>query len=76
MGISDLLILVRFKKWCDDYFTIPHRGERRGVGGIFFDDIDSPSKEKAFDFVTSCAEAVIPSYIPLGKYDVKLVQGF
>ncbi|CAH2046699.1 unnamed protein product, partial [Iphiclides podalirius] len=55
----------RFKKWCDDYFTIPHRGERRGVGGIFFDDIDSPSKEEAFEFVTSCAEAVVPSYIPL-----------
>lgn len=59
--------LARFKKWCDDYFYIPHRGERRGVGGIFFDDIDSPSQDKAFKFVKSCAEAVIPSYIPIGK---------
>lgn len=57
----------KFKKWCDDYFHIPHRGERRGVGGIFFDDLDSPDQESAFDFVTSCAEAVIPSYIPLVK---------
>ncbi|XP_077293853.1 oxygen-dependent coproporphyrinogen-III oxidase isoform X2 [Arctopsyche grandis] len=57
----------KFKKWCDDYFFIPHRQERRGVGGIFFDDIDSPTKEKAFAFVTSCADAVIPSYIPLVK---------
>ncbi|CAH2085083.1 unnamed protein product [Euphydryas editha] len=57
----------RFKKWCDDYFTITHRGERRGVGGIFFDDIDSPDQQSAFEFVTSCAEAVIPSYIPLVK---------
>ncbi|XP_050678674.1 oxygen-dependent coproporphyrinogen-III oxidase isoform X2 [Leptidea sinapis] len=55
----------RFKKWCDDYFSIPHRGERRGVGGIFFDDIDSPDQTSAFNFVTSCAEAVIPSYIPI-----------
>ncbi|KAG8293409.1 hypothetical protein J6590_016367 [Homalodisca vitripennis] len=55
----------RFKKWCDDYFHITHRGERRGVGGIFFDDLDSPSQEKAFQFVTSCAQAVLPSYIPL-----------
>lgn len=57
----------RFKKWCDDYFNIPHRGERRGVGGIFFDDLDTPSQEKCFDFVTDCANSVVPSYIPLGK---------
>eukprot|EP00069_Balaena_mysticetus_P015194 bmy_08966T0 len=41
-----------------------HRGERRGTGGIFFDDLDSPSKEEVFRFVRSCAQAVIPSYIP------------
>ncbi|KAJ8683798.1 hypothetical protein QAD02_019590 [Eretmocerus hayati] len=57
----------RFKKWCDDYFHIPHRGERRGVGGIFFDDLDTPSQQKAYKFVESCADAVIPSYIPLVK---------
>ena len=42
-------------------------GERRGVGGIFFDDVDSPSQEEAFQFVKSCANAVIPSYIPIVK---------
>ncbi|XP_060870776.1 oxygen-dependent coproporphyrinogen-III oxidase [Metopolophium dirhodum] len=52
----------KFKRWCDDYFNIPHRGERRGVGGIFFDDLDTPS---TFSFVKSCAQAVIPSYLPL-----------
>ncbi|XP_017789573.1 PREDICTED: oxygen-dependent coproporphyrinogen-III oxidase, partial [Habropoda laboriosa] len=55
----------KYKKWCDDYFFIAHRGERRGVGGIFFDDIDSPNQEEAFEFVKSCAKAIIPSYIPL-----------
>ncbi|KAL0275835.1 UNVERIFIED_CONTAM: hypothetical protein PYX00_003565 [Menopon gallinae] len=54
-----------FKKWCDDYFVIRHRNESRGIGGIFFDDLDKPSKEEVFSFVTSCADAVIPSYIPL-----------
>ncbi|XP_026736807.1 oxygen-dependent coproporphyrinogen-III oxidase-like [Trichoplusia ni] len=57
----------RYKKWCDDYFSIPHRGERRGLGGIFFDDLDTPDQQSAFKFVTSCAEAVIPSYLPIVK---------
>lgn len=60
----------RFKRWCDDYFNIPHRGERRGIGGIFFDDLDTPS---TFQFVKSCAQAVIPSYIPLGIIYYKLI---
>ena len=34
----------RFKKWCDNYFVNTHRNERRGVGGIFFDDLDSPNQ--------------------------------
>ncbi|XP_073440505.1 oxygen-dependent coproporphyrinogen-III oxidase, mitochondrial [Dendrobates tinctorius] len=55
----------KFKKWCDDYFFIKHRGERRGVGGIFFDDLDSPSRDELFQFVKSCAKAVVPCYIPI-----------
>ncbi|XP_056415286.1 oxygen-dependent coproporphyrinogen-III oxidase, mitochondrial isoform X1 [Hyla sarda] len=55
----------KFKKWCDDYFFIKHRGERRGVGGIFFDDLDSASRDELFQFVNSCAKAVVPCYIPI-----------
>ncbi|CAH2002922.1 unnamed protein product [Acanthoscelides obtectus] len=64
----------RFKKWCDDYFNIPHRGERRGVGGIFFDDLDSPNQTACFEFVKDCANAVIPSYIPLGVTVIRKME--
>ncbi|XP_034035775.1 oxygen-dependent coproporphyrinogen-III oxidase, mitochondrial [Thalassophryne amazonica] len=54
-----------FKKWCDRYFYIRHRGETRGIGGIFFDDLDTPSQEEAFSFVKSCARTVVPCYLPI-----------
>ena len=55
----------RFKKWCDDYFFIKHRDERRGLGGIFFDDINEASRDECFDFVTDCAESFLDSYLPI-----------
>jgi len=56
----------RFKRWCDEYFYIPHREEARGVGGIFFDDVRiDEDKEKSFAFVQSCADAFLPSYLPI-----------
>ncbi|OTF72752.1 coproporphyrinogen-III oxidase-like protein [Euroglyphus maynei] len=55
----------RFKKWCDDYFYIKHRDERRGIGGLFFDDIDYPDQKRAFAFIKDCARSLVPSYIPI-----------
>lgn len=55
----------RFKKWCDDYFRIPHRNEARGVGGIFFDDLTEGDEMERFAFVEACAGAFAPSYVPL-----------
>lgn len=53
----------RFKKWCDDYFTIPHRGEMRGAGGIFFDDLEAT--EANFAFLRSAGDAFLPAYLPI-----------
>ncbi|KAI9224964.1 Coproporphyrinogen III oxidase [Blastocladiella britannica] len=61
------------KGWADEYFKLPHRGETRGVGGTFFDDLDlaSPhakklqSKEDIFAFVRDAGRAFVPAYAPL-----------
>lgn len=61
----DLSYYPSFKKWCDEYFVVKHRGECRGVGGIFFDDLNQPSQEAAFQFVQAGANAVLPGYVPI-----------
>jgi coproporphyrinogen III oxidase len=55
----------RFKKWCDEYFQIPHRGEARGIGGIFFDNLREGDREALFAFVTACATGFVPAYLPI-----------
>ncbi|KAK9059138.1 hypothetical protein SSX86_021757 [Deinandra increscens subsp. villosa] len=55
----------RFKKWCDDYFYIKHRNERRGLGGIFFDDLNDYDQEMLLSFATECANSVVDAYIPI-----------
>lgn len=55
----------RFKKWCDDYFLIKHRGERRGIGGIFFDDLNDRNADEIFAFSSDCANHVVDAYVPI-----------
>ncbi|KAK9800985.1 putative Coproporphyrinogen III oxidase [Seiridium cardinale] len=57
----------RFKKWCDDYFNNTHRGERRGIGGIFYDDLDEKETdaENAFAFTKEVVSSFLPSYLPI-----------
>jgi len=55
----------RFKKWCDEYFYLKHRGEPRGVGGIFFDDLNSPDFETCFNLMQSVGDHFLPAYVPI-----------
>jgi coproporphyrinogen III oxidase len=57
----------RFKKWCDDYFYLPHRQEARGIGGIFFDYLegDDDQLDATFAFVQSAGRAFLDAYMPI-----------
>ena len=62
----------RFKKWCDDYFYLKHRGERRGVGGIFFDYLGLDAErgtpadpDEVFTFVRDAADQFVEAYAPI-----------
>jgi len=55
----------RFKAWADDYFFIPHRGRARGVGGIFYDDLNTRDWEADFAFTKSVGRAFLPAFVPV-----------
>lgn len=53
------------KKWCDEYFYLKHRDETRGVGGLFFDDLNSWGFERCFDYVQAVGQGYIDAYTPI-----------
>ena len=55
----------RFKRWCDDYFTLKHRGEQRGIGGIFFDDFSEGGFAQGFALMRSVGDAFLGAYLPI-----------
>lgn len=55
----------RFKRWCDEYFFLKHRAEPRGVGGVFFDDLNEVGFEHCFAITRSVADHFLPAYVPI-----------
>lgn len=54
-----------YKKWCDDYFYLKHRNETRGVGGLFFDDLNQWGFERSFAFMQAVGNAYLAAYLPI-----------
>ena len=55
----------RMKKCCDEYFVLKHRGEQRGIGGLFFDDFNEGGFENSFGVTRSIGEHFLPAYLPI-----------
>lgn len=58
-------LYTQFKKWCDNYFYIKHRNEPRGIGGLFFDDLNQWEFEKCFAFIKSVGDHFLKAYLPI-----------
>ena len=58
-------VYPRYKKWCDDYFYLRHRRERRGIGGLFFDDLNEWGFDRSFAFMRSVGDHYLDAYLPI-----------
>lgn len=58
-------VYPRFKQWCDEYFFIKHRNEPRGLGGLFFDDLNEWGFARTFEFVRGVGEHYLKAYLPI-----------
>jgi coproporphyrinogen III oxidase len=58
-------VYLRYKRWCDEYFFLKHRNEPRGIGGLFFDDLNEGGFQRSFAFMRSVGEHYLPAYLPI-----------
>ncbi|MCW3480106.1 oxygen-dependent coproporphyrinogen oxidase [Neisseriaceae bacterium JH1-16] len=58
-------VYPKYKKWCDEYFHLKHRGEARGVGGLFFDDLNQPDFDQSFAFMQAVGNGFTDAYLPI-----------
>lgn len=58
-------VYPKYKKWCDEYFFLPHRNETRGVGGLFFDDLNQAGFDQSFSFMQAVGNGFLTAYAPI-----------
>ncbi len=58
-------VYARYKKWCDEYFYLKHRDETRGIGGLFYDDLNAGGFERCFDFTRAVGQGFLDAYLPI-----------
>lgn len=58
-------VFPRYKQWCDEYFFLPHRNEQRGIGGLFFDDLNEWGFDRSFEYLRSVGDHFILAYQPI-----------
>jgi coproporphyrinogen III oxidase len=58
-------VYARYKQWCDEYFYLPHRGEARGVGGLFFDDLNEWGFDDCLGFMKAVGDSYLDAYLPI-----------
>jgi coproporphyrinogen III oxidase len=69
-------VYPKYKKWCDDYFYLKHRQETRGVGGLFFDDLNQPGFKESFKFMRAIGDGFLDAYVPIveRRKDINFAQ--
>lgn len=68
-------VYSKYKRWCDEYFFLKHRNEPRGVGGLFFDDLNEPGFTDSFAFMRAVGDSYIDAYIPIVKRRFQIPYG-
>lgn len=58
-------VYPRYKQWCDEYFYLKHRDESRGIGGLFYDDLNEWGFERCFEFMRAIGDAYLEAYLPI-----------
>lgn len=68
-------VYPQYKKWCDEYFYLKHRNEARGVGGLFFDDLNEWGFEKSFAFMQAVGSSYLDAYLPIVQKRISMEYG-